>query len=67
MAKFVIWLNCNITVMYYIHVDRTVRTVYSAFHVLDHPSLSTHLITKESHPSPVCSDWFIFGSWVWNL
>ena len=66
MAKFVTWLNCNIIVMYDLHIGRTVRTVCSASHVSDHPSFSTHLISKESHPSCVCSDWFIFGSWVWN-
>jgi len=42
--------------MYDLHIDRTVRTVYSDFHVLDHPSFSTHLISEESLPSPVCSD-----------
>jgi len=56
MVKFVTWLNCNITVMYDLHVDRTVRTIYSAFHVVDHPSFSTYLISEESHPSSVCSD-----------
>jgi hypothetical protein len=24
------------------------------FHDLDHPSFSTHLISNDSHPSPVC-------------
>jgi hypothetical protein len=70
MAKFVTLLNCNITVMYNLYVNRTVRTVYSAFHVSCFRSSillnSFNFKTISSVPC-VCSDCFIFGSWVRSL